>query len=162
MEEKCAAGVKELLYSIMAVIALLLGYDFIGTAFRLMSGQNGYSGQNLVLTVLAVAIGCVIAYFVLTRYGAVFTYTAEEKKIYIKRRIGHREKVIEIKNRDIVSVSKSAPYKETKKVYKMCKSIVSQKNRYYLVYKNNGERETVIFEPSQNLVKEISKRVKEG
>ena len=162
MTEKNTAGVKESIFAVLWAIAILIGYDLADTAMRLYTADS--FGSNMMLTILAIVAGCVLVYFVLTRYAAVFIYDADKKSISLTRKIGHRERNVKVKYKDIISFSRKIPENPPKPVYKMRKTVFSGKNAYCLIYKNGSARETVIFEPSQGLAEEIQSKMnmKEG
>ena len=160
MTEKCAAGVKEAIFAVLWAIAILIGYDLADTAMRLYTSDSFAS--NMMLTVFAIIAGCVLVYFVLTRYAAVFIYDADKKSIHLTRKIGHRERAVEVKYKSIISFSRKIPENPPKPVHKMRKTVFSNKNAYCLIYKNGSAKETVIFEPSKRLAEEIQSRMKEG
>ena len=157
MTEKNTAGIKEAVYSVLWAVAILIGYDIADTAMRLY----GF-GSNMVLTIAAIIAGCVLVYFVLTHYAAVFIYDTDKKSIRFTRKIGHRERAVEVKYKNIISFSRKCPENPPKPVHKMRKTVFSNKNTYYLVYKNGSARETVVFEPSRKLAEELSSIVKKG
>ena len=158
MTEKRTAGVKEAVFAILWAVAILIGYDIADTAMRLYSSDA--SGYNMALTIAAILAGCVLVYVVLTRYAAVFIYDADKKSISITRKIGHRERAVEMKYKDIISFSRKIPENPPKPVHKMKKTVFSNKHAYCLIYKNGSARETVIFEPSRKLAEEILSKVK--
>ena len=160
MTEKRTAGIKEAIYSVLWAVAILIGYDLTDTAMRLYGSDT--FGSNMVLTIAAILAGCVLVYFVLTRYAAVFIYDADKKSIRLTRKIGHRERAVEVKYKDIISFSKRIPENPPKPVHKMKKTVFSNKNAYCLIYKNKSARETVIFEPSKRLAERILLSMKEG
>lgn len=162
MTEKNAAGFRELVYSVLWAALILTAYDFADTALRMIYGADAAPGRNLALTVAAIAAGCVLVYFVMTRYAAVYTYEANEKTLRLTRKIGKREKAVEIKNRDIRSLSKKKPHSVPKTIVNMRKTVFSDKRVYYLVYVKSGREEMAVFEPSREMAAEISSRVKEG
>lgn len=166
MTEKHTAGVKEAVFAVLWAVAILIGYDFADTAMRLYSANQSDStggiGGNMALTIAAILAGCVLVYFVLTRYASVFIYDADKKSIRLTRKIGHRERVVEVKYKNIISFSEKIPENPPKPVHKMRKTVFSNKNTYYLIYKNGSAKETVIFEPSRKLAEEISSKMKEG
>lgn len=161
MIEKNSAGVKELIYSVLWAWGILLAYDFIDTALRIGLGE-AYGGRDLILTCAAVLAGCALAYFVLTRYAAAFVYETDKKGVKITRKIGHREKTLEIKNKELRSIAKEKPAAEPKVTHKMKKSIFSDKKTYYLTFVRGRELMSVAFEPSEKMAEEIAKRIKEG
>ncbi len=164
MTEKNSAGIKEAVVIALWAFALIAAYDLADTAMRLYSGggQAAAAGWNMTLTVCAVAAGCVIVYFALTRCAASFTYEARGKDLLITRKIGHREKTVRIKYEHIVLFSRKRPVKPIKPIYKMRKTVFSNKNTYYLVYKSKSAQGTVVFEPSETLAAEITSKMKEG
>ena len=160
MTEKNTAGLKEAIFAVLLAAAILIGYDLADTAMRLY-GSKSFS-SNMMLTIFAIIAGCVLVYLVLTRYAAVFIYDTDEKSIRLTRKIGHRERSVEVRYRDIISFSKKIPSNPPKPVYKMRKTVFSDKHAYCLIYKHGSARETVIFEPSRKLARVIQSKVKEG
>ena len=160
MTEKNTAGAKEAIFAVLWAVAILIGYDLADTAMRMYTTDT--FGSNMMLTIFTIIAGCVLVYFTLTRYAAVFIYDADKKSIRITRKIGHREKSVEIRYRDIISFSRKMPDNPPKPVYKMRKTVFSNKNAYCLIYKNGSARETVIFEPSRKLAEIIQSSMKEG
>lgn len=160
MTEKNTAGLKEAIFAVLWAVAILTGYDLANTAMRLYGSDK--FGSNMMLTIFAIIAGCVLVYFVLTRYAAVFIYDADKKSLRITRKIGHRERAVEVKYRNIISFSRKIPENPPKPVYKMRKTVFSNKNAYCLIYKNGSARETVIFEPSERLAEIIKSMMKEG
>ena len=160
MTEKCTAGIKEAVFAALWAVAILIGYDLADTAMRLYTSDA--FGSNMTLTIAAILAGCVLVYVVLTRYAAVFIYDADKKSIRLTRKIGHRERAVEVKYKNIISFSKKIPENPPKPVHKMKKTVFSNKNAYCLIYKNGSAKETVIFEPSRKLAEKILSRMKEG
>lgn len=162
MTEKNAAGFRELVYAVAWAAMILVVYDLADTAMRMWLKNGDYAGRNLVLTITAIAAGCVLAYFVMTRYASVYIYDIDEKSLRLTRKIGKREKAVEIKNKEIRSFSAVKPQCPPKTVVNMRKTVFSDKKLYYLVYRQGGESKMAVFEPSERLAAEISSRIKEG
>ena len=158
MKESHKAGIKGYINSVLLALAILLGYDFIDTAFRM--SESDFSGREMILTVLAVVFGSVLVYFVITRYAAVYTYEAGEKSVIITRKIGHRERVTEIKNRDICSIDLKKPLQDAKKIYRMQKTILPGKDTYYIVYKNGREYYIMQIGCSKKFAQVVNERIK--
>lgn len=157
MKEQQRAGIKGYVSAVLLALAILLGYDFIDTAFR-MWGRN-FTGREMILTVLAAAVGAAAVYLVITRYAAVYTYEMNQKSIVITRKIGHRERTIEIKNTEICGISKEKPEREVKRIYRMQKTILSN-GVYYILYKQGGEYYIVRISSSDKFAKAIEERIK--
>lgn len=86
----------------------------------------------IVGQIVTIAAFCVLVYFVYAHYAPVFEYTADSKKIRVVRRTGHREKIVEVKVSDIVSVT-SRPA-EGVKTDRLCPAIILPKNPLYINY----------------------------
>lgn len=160
MTEQRKGGFKEFVFLILWLIALAAAYDFTDTFIRTFRNTGAKPGQNLFLTVAVIICGCILIYLALKHYAAGFTYELTEKSIKISRKIGHRVKSEEIKNKQIRAFSKTRP--NSGKIHSMKTTIVSDKHTYYLTYINGGALETIAFEPSESMAEEILKRVKEG
>ena len=161
MTEKNSAGIKEMIYSVLWAVVILIGYDITQTAMKLALGE-GYKGRDLILTCALILAGCVLVYIVLTRYASTFIYEINEKSVCITRKIGHRERKYDIKNKDIRYISKTQPNMSIEKSYKMKKTVFSHRSTYYLVYLQNGRLNMIEFEPSDAMAKEIEKKIKVG
>lgn len=102
---------------------------------------------------LSIALFCVLAYIVLTHYTSVFCYEINGRTVTLTRRIGAREKQIQIKCGAVVSVGKKRP--EHAKITNMSVSLLSGKHAVYLTYRQDGSLYAVRFEPSETFLKEL-------
>ncbi len=159
MTETNSAGVKEFIFAVLGAIGILIGYDLLDTALRLM--QGGESGRNMIATIAAIAAGCVLVYFALKHYAATFTYTINKSGFCAARKSGRRMQEIEIKNKNLRSISRTPPANVTGKTCSMKKTVFSKKNTYYLTYLEDNRINTLLFEPSVRLAREIGSRIKE-
>ena len=156
MSEERTGGRKEFLFSVMWSVLLL----FVGKCIIYI-----IPSYKVVGGILTVLMFCVLGFFVMTRYAAIFTYTLKGYNLRINRMIGKRNKEIEIKISDIESISRKRPENMPKaqNVYKMCASVFSKRRLYYVSYVRNNTKEVLIFEPSEEMVKRImSLRGEEG
>ena len=157
MQEKHKAGIKGFINAVLLSLAILLGYDFIDTAFR-MSGID-FAGREIILTVHAVALCSVLVYFVITRYAALYTYEMKQKSVVITRKIGYRERIEEIRNTELCSLTSKRPLREVKKVYRMQKTILSG-SVYYVLYKRGREYYIMQISCSKEFARAIEERIK--
>ena len=96
MEEKRTGGKKEFLYSVLWAFALLIVGRFIIFALP------DYKVIGAVITLL---LFCVLGFFVLTRYSAVYTYSLKNTRFRANRKIGHRNKEYEVSLSGVKSVT---------------------------------------------------------
>ena len=83
MEEKRTGGGKEFIFSLLwAVIFMILGQYII---FYFAKLQN-------IGTIITILLFCILGFFVLTRYAAIFTYSIKDDIVRVNRAIGHRTK----------------------------------------------------------------------
>ncbi len=146
MEEQRKAGSKEFIFTLIwAVIVFLIGqiladkiqvYKFIGGLIMLL-------------------MYCIVGFFVLTRYSAVFTYTVNNNRIKINRLIGHRNKEIDFAISNITKIAAAGEKINAQNVYCMTPKIFSKKGTSCIVYNKSGFEEAVIFEPSREMMKSI-------
>lgn len=109
---------------------------------------------------LTIALFCVLAYFVLVRYAAVYTYTfSKEGSLRLNRQIGKRNKEIEIPLKNMQALLRKKPEKLPSAVMNMGVSVLSRKHTYYLIYTHNRVERAVLFEPGRELVKELTRRM---
>ena len=151
MEEKRTGGGKEFIFSLLwAVIFMILGQYII---FILPS-------YKIIGTIITILLFCILGFFVLTRYAAIFTYSIKDDIVRVNRAIGHRNKEVEFYISDVKSVTRQKPQKTPKTIYNMCASVFSPKKVWYVVYEKNRIENMLVFEPSQKMVEKIKSRAK--
>lgn len=151
MVETHTAGLKEFIYAVVWVSLLfILGRysEFVLPAFKVIS---------VLFTILLFGL---FAFFVLTRYCAVFTYTLKGNYIRVNRRIGHRNKEVEIKLSYIKSISQVNP--RIRPTYRMKKYILKNKSDCYIVFENNNKTQCLLFAPSPQMLKKLNKSLKKN
>lgn len=151
MEETRTAGGKEFVFSVLWAIVLL----FIGS--YIISALPEYKIIGMIITLL---IFCVLGFFVLTRYSAIFTYSLKDDRLRINRAIGKRNKEVDFAISDIKSMTKHRPKNSTGRAKVMKETVFSQKDVYYVVYEKYGLRNTLVFAPSKVMADKILSRVK--
>ena len=133
MEEKRTGGGKEFIFSLLwAVIFMILGQYII---FILPS-------YKIIGTIITILLFCILGFFVLTRYAAIFTYSIKDDIVRVK------------------SVTRQKPQKTPKTIYNMRASVFSPKKVWYVVYEKNRIENMLVFEPSQKMVEKIKSRAK--
>lgn len=151
MEEKRAAGGKEFIFAVLwAVILLFIGKYII---FILPS-------YKIIGTIITIIMFCVLGFFVLTRYAAVYTYTFKNDRIRVNRSIGHRNKEVDFAVSEVKSVTRQRPSDAPKYTQTMRTSVFSQKNIWYIVYEKNRVRNMLVCEISKNMADKIKSRSK--
>ena len=151
MEEKRTGGGKEFIFSLLwAVIFMILGQYII---FILPS-------YKIIGTIITILLFCILGFFVLTRYAAIFTYSIKDDIVRVNRAIGHRNKEVEFYISDVKSVTRQKPQKTPKTIYNMRASVFSPKKVWYVVYEKNRIENMLVFEPSQNMAEKIKSRAK--
>lgn len=149
MKEVQSAGLKEFFIAIVWAAALFA-----------LGGMSGYavSVYKIISGVGTMLLLCVYAFFVLTRYSAVFTYSIEGRVLRVNRKIGHRNKEIEIRARDILSISDRDP--KLRGTARMKKYVFRNRRDRYVVYKSHGETKCLLFCPSEAFLKKLGKAVR--
>lgn len=127
MEEKRTGGKKEFLFSVLWAIFLLIIGRFI--IFSLPD-------YKVIGTIITLIFFCILGFFALTRYSAIFTYTLKGTRFRANRKIGHRNKEYEAALSSIKSVTKKRP-KNSPRAHYMCTTVFSKKDRWYIVYRKN-------------------------
>ena len=87
MQECRTGGMREFIFSVIWSVLIL----FFGRYIIFM--LPAYKIAGAIFTVI---LFCILGFFVLTRYAAVFTYTLKGYNLRINRRIGGRNKELEI------------------------------------------------------------------
>lgn len=151
MTETQAAGFKEFLISILWAALLFVAGNSVSYAIPIFKIIGGLFTLFLL---------CAFAFFVLTRYSAVFTYSLNGYTLRVNRKIGHRNKEIEIKLSQIKEISDSDP--KIKPTYRMRKYILRNRLDKYIIF-NNGKNDCcLLFNPSQEMLKKIKKQIKKA
>lgn len=109
----------------------------------------------IVGDVLAIALFCILAYFVLIHYTSVFVYTLDGYSLTVTRKIGAREKQIIIKSNAVVSVCKKKP--SSVKAENMCVSVFMKRGALCITYKDSNQLRAVWIEPENELEQAVLK-----
>ena len=109
-------------------------------------------------TIITILLFCILGFFVLTRYAAIFTYSIKDDIVRVNRAIGHRNKEVEFYISDVKSVTRQKPKKTPKTIYNMRASVFSPKKVWYVVYEKNRIENMLVFEPSQKMAEKIKKQ----
>ncbi len=152
MEETRTGGTKEFIFSFIWLVILLM----IG---RMVT--NALQNYKIIGVAVTIVMFCVLGFFVMTRYCAVYTYTLKNDRLRINRRIGHRDKEVETGVSSVKSISKQRPNCKVKNTYNMRTTVFSSKDVWYLVYDRNGETNLLVFEPSRKMADKIKSRSKQ-
>lgn len=151
VEEKLTAGTKEFCFSMAWALALLTIGKYI--IFILPS-------YKIIGTIITILMFCVLAFFVMTRYCGVYSYTLRDDMLRVNRRIGHRNKEVGIYMSEVKEVTKRRPPKAAGSVYTMKKSVFSQRNTWYVIYERDGRDNMLVFEPTRKMAEKIKSRAK--
>lgn len=151
MEETRTGGGKEFVFSIIwAVILLFLG-KFIIAALP---------NYKIIGTIITILMFCVLGFFVLTRYSAIFTYSIKDDRMRVNRKIGHRNKEVDFAMSDVKSITKHKPNKTPKSVQNMRTTVFSQRDIWYVVYEKNKAENMLVCEISKKMADKIKSRAK--
>lgn len=152
MKETATGGTKEFIYSVIWAIVLLFAGKFI------INFMPSYKVAGSIITIL---MFCVLGFFVMTRYAAVYTYELSGYTLRVNRKIGHRNKEAETKMSDIKYIGREKPQNMPKYVYTMRSSVFPNKRVCYIIYDKNRVEHGLVFEPSDKLMIQIQKLMKE-
>ena len=150
MEEKRTGGKKEFLYSVLWAIAILIVGRFIIFALP------DYKVVGAVITLL---LFCVLGFFVLTRYSAVYTYSLKNTCFRANRKIGHRNKEFEVSLSSVKSVTRKRP-KKSPRAQNMRTTVFSKKDLWYIVYRKNKQDMLLVCNISSKMAEKIKSGVK--
>lgn len=151
MEEKRTGGGKEFIFSMLWAILFMYFGQYITYVMP---------SYKIVGTIITILLFCILGFFVLTRYAAIFTYGFKDDILRINRSIGHRNKEVEMYISEVKSITKTRPSVKVKNVYNMRTSVFSSKKTYYVVYERSGIVNMLVFEPTDVLAKKIQSRKK--
>ena len=153
MKEVRTAGTKEFIYSMLwAVLLLFIGRGVINTLPQ-------YKVAGTIATLISF---CFLGFFVMTRYSALFTYEDTGYSLRINRRIGKRNKEIEFRYEDIIYMESIAPAELPKPRYNMRASVFSRRKCSYIIFGYKGNKQTLIFEPSQKFMDSLRQSIKKS
>ena len=150
MEEKRTGGKKEFLYSVLWAIAILIVGRFIIFALP------DYKVVGAVITLL---LFCVLGFFVLTRYSAIYTYSLKNTRFRANRKIGHRNKEYEVSLSGVKSVTRKRPRKSPR-AQNMRTTVFSKKDLWYIVYRKNKQDMLLVCNISSKMAEKIKSGVK--
>ena len=151
MEETRTGGGREFVFSMIWTIILLI----IGKC--IISALPDY---KIIGTIITILMFCVLGFFVLTRYSAIYTYSIKNDRMRVNRKIGHRNKEVDFAMSSVKSVSKQRPDKMPKSVQNMKTKVFSQKDIWYVVYEKNGKENMLVCEISKKMADKIRSRAK--
>ncbi len=147
MEEIRTGGKREFFFSCAWTIILLLAGDVIISALP---------RYKIIGTLITLLFFCVLAFFALTRYSAVYTYSLKGGRLRITRTIGHRRKEVETRVSDISYIGREKPGFKTKNVYRMRCTVFSNRRVWYIVYKKGKNDNLLVCEPSPEMARALS------
>lgn len=155
MREEHSSGIKQFVFVLIWAAFL---YIVCGTVMSLF-GDYAFVGGIISLFVF-----CVYGYIVLVHYTARFTYGLKDGILRINRRIGKRNKEIEI---CCGSITRTAfgekPSGFAKPMFGMRVSAMSAKRSMYIEFTaNDGSKNSVVIEPSDKLRKRIERERKKA
>lgn len=150
MEEKRTGGVKEFIFSLLWAIAIL----FIGRGIIIAMPQ-----YKVIGTVITVLMFCVLGFFVLTRYSAVYTYSLKNNHFRVNRKIGARNKEVELSLSGVKSISRRRPRKSPR-AFNMRTTVFSTKDLWHIVYRKNGKDNLLVCTISDKMARGIKSAIK--
>lgn len=146
MEEIKTGGGKEFVYSVIWAVILLFIGDIIVTALP------QYKIIGIIITILMFSV---LAFFALTRYSAVYTYTLKDNRFAAVRKIGYRLKEVRFYTSDVVSVTRKKPARRFQTVYRMHTSVFSKKNVWYIVYRTGKAENMLVCAVSEKMARAL-------
>ena len=146
MEEVKTGGGKEFVYSVVWAVILLFIGDMIVTALP------SYKIIGVIITILMFGV---LAFFALTRYSAVYTYTLKKTRFAAVRKIGYRLKEVSFYTSDVVSVTRKKPDCRVQTVYRMHTSVFSRKNLWYVVYRTGETKNMLVCAVSEKMARSL-------
>lgn len=146
MEETRTGGTKEFVFSVLWAAVML----FIGNSITAL-----FASYKIIGVICTIILFCILGFFVLTRYSAIYTYTLKNDRLRVVRKIGHRVKTVDISISSVKNITRVRPADKVKHTRSMRKTVFSQKCVCYLVYEQSGEKNLLIFEPSNAMMSKI-------
>lgn len=151
MEETRTGGGREFVFSVIwAVILLFVGKIII----------EALPAYKIIGTIITILMFCVLGFFVLTRYAAIYTYTLKNDRLRVNRKIGHRNKEVDFAVSAVKSVTGKKPLNSPKYVYTMKTTVFSHKNTWYVVYEEKRVRKMLVCDMSADMADKLKSRSK--
>ncbi len=151
MEETRTGANKEFVFSVIWFILILM----IGRGLT-----NSIQNYKIIGVAATIRMCCILGFFVMTRYCAIYTYSLKNDRLRVSRKIGHRVKSVDMAISSVKSISRQKSGGKVKKIYNMRKTVISSKDVYYLTYEKNNETNMLVFEPSAAMADKIKSRMK--
>ncbi|MCC8160054.1 MAG: hypothetical protein LIO53_01815 [Oscillospiraceae bacterium] len=151
MEETRTGGGKEFIFAVIWSIVLIFAGEYI--IYLLPS----WKAVGIIVTIL---MFCVLGFFVLTRYAAVYTFSLKNDRLRVNRKIGHRNKEVDFAVSDVKSVTRQRPSDAPKYIQTTRTSVFSRKNIWYVVYEKNRVRNMLVCDMSKNMADKLKSRAK--
>ncbi len=150
MEETRTGGKKEFLFSVLWAVLLL----FIGRF--LIFAIPEYKVIGAVITLL---LFCVLGFFVMTRYSAVYTYSLKNNRFRANRKIGRRNKEYEVSLSGVKSITRKRP-PHSPRAQNMRTTVFSKKNVRYILYRKNKRDMLLVCTISDEMAEKLKSSLK--
>lgn len=134
MKYTLKAGTREFFFVLIWIGVIALAGDLV----RYLVPE-----PPMLKEIITILFGCVLVYFVYTRYCAEFTYILGEEGITAKSRVGRRERTAYAEYNAISCISDKRPERKPKSASLFLRSVIPGKRRRYISY-NKGESLLVI------------------
>lgn len=141
MQQVKKSGIKQFFIAILLIFANMTFFGYVKFLF---------SSYSVIADILCLISMCILGFFILIRYGAVYTYTADIEKLKINRTIGKRNKEIEIPVKGIISVSNQKP--KTEFIKNFSRFLLTNKHTCYVTYEKDRLTSAVIIEADDELL----------
>lgn len=151
MEETRTGGGKEFIFAVIWSIVLI----FIGEYIVYL--MPSWKIMGIIITIL---MFCVLGFFVLTRYAAIYTFSLKNDRLRVNRKIGHRNKEVDFAVSDVKSVTRQKPSDAPKSIQIMRTRVFSRKNIWYVVYEKNRVKNMLVCDMSKNMADKLRSRAK--
>lgn len=151
MEETRTGGGKEFVYSVIWAIAMLI----VGKGII-----NALPSYKIIGTIITILMFCVLGFFVLTRYSAVYTYSLKNDRLRVNRKVGHRNKEVDFAVSEVKSVARQRPKNVPKNVQTMKTTVFSQKDVWYVVYEKGRISNMLVCQMSKSMADKLMSRAK--
>lgn len=150
MEEKRTGGVKQFIFAVIWAVIIL----FIGRGVIVLLPE--YKALGTVATLI---MFCILGFYVMTRYCAVYTYSLKNSRFRVNRKIGGRNKEVEFALSGVKSVTRKRPPNAPRALH-MRTTVFSKKDLWYIVYKKNKEDNLLVCTISNQMADKIRRELK--
>ena len=148
MKYTLKAGAREFVFVLIWIAVIALAGDLV---------KYLIPEPPVLKEIVTILFGCVLVYFVYTRYCAEFTYTLGEDGLTAKSRIGRRERTAYAEYKAISCISDTKPENKPKAINMFVRNVIPYRKRRYISY-NQGAN-LLVIETDDDFILKLKEKI---